>query len=190
MENRPGQPYVDQTTTTIVANHSWSTYCELTVQTPWETWPNWMLRGPCLHGPMSVAFFPLSRVLPLFHCPMALTGWGHYWIVRDGFGGHVIHGLHQTFIPASNSTMDRGERPDSKGQWIESRQSVTSNRMNGKQTWSTTLIKPPPLLLIFQSPYFLQELLSAYCFDSCKFSLHTNSCYWPMVSDHWFVFNE
>ena len=44
-------------------------------------------------------------------------------------------------------------------------------------------------LLIFQSPYFLQELLSAYCFDSCKFS-HTNSCYWPMVSDHWFVFNE
>ena len=45
-------------------------------------------------------------------------------------------------------------------------------------------------LLIFQSPYFLQELLSAYCFDSCKFSLHTNSCYWPMVSDHWFVFNE
>ena len=122
----------------------------------------------------------LDRGLPLFHCPMALTGWGHYWIVRDGFGGHVIHGLHQTFIPASNSTMDRGERPDSKGQWIESRQSVTSNRMNGKQTWSTTLIKPPPLLLIFQSPYFLQELLSAYCFDSCKFSLHTNSCYWPM----------
>ena len=72
---------------------------------------------------------------------------GHYWIVRDGFGGHVIHQLHQTFIPASNSTTVRGERPDSKGQWIESRQSVTSNRMNGKQTWSTTLIKPPPLLL-------------------------------------------
>ena len=27
--------------------------------------------------------------------------------------------------------------PDSKGQWIESRQSVISNPMNGKQTWST-----------------------------------------------------
>ena len=82
--------------------------------------------------------------ISLSHSPHRL---GHYWIVRDGFGGLVIHGLHQTFIPASNSTMDRGERPDSKGQWIESRQSVTSNRMNGKQTWSTTLIKPPPLLL-------------------------------------------
>ena len=82
--------------------------------------------------------------IPLSH---SLHRLGHYWIVRDGFGGHVIHGLHQTFIPASNSTTDRGERPDSKGQWIESRQSVTSNPMNGKQTWSTTLIKPPPLLL-------------------------------------------
>ena len=84
--------------------------------------------------------------IPLPHS-LHRMGQGHYWIVRDGFGGHVIHGLHQTYIPASNSTMDRGERPDSKGQWIKSRQSVTSNRMNGKQTWSTTLIKPPPLLL-------------------------------------------
>ena len=82
--------------------------------------------------------------ISLSHSPHRL---GHYWIVRDGFGGHVIHRLHQTFIPASNSTTVRGERPDSKGQWIESRQSVTSNPMNGKQTWSTTLIKPPPLLL-------------------------------------------
>ena len=137
MENRPGQPYVDQTTTTIVANHSWSTYCELFVQTPWEIWPIWMLRGPWSSWAHVRGFLCSVQSAPSIPLSHSLNRLGHYWIVRDGFGGHVIHGLHQTFIPASNSTTDRGERPDSKGQWIESRQSVTSNPMNGKQTRST-----------------------------------------------------
>ena len=32
---------------------------------------------------------------PIPHSPHRLE---HYWIVLDGFVGHVIHGLHQTFI--------------------------------------------------------------------------------------------
>ena len=45
-----------------------------------------MLRGPCLHGPMSVAFFALSRVLPLYHCPIAFTGWGTIALFGMGLG--------------------------------------------------------------------------------------------------------
>ena len=128
------QPFLVHLLWTICAN-SLRDLTDLNVAGPMSSWAH--VRG-FLCSVQSAPPIPLSH---------SLHRLGHYWIVRDGFGGHVIHGLHQTFIPASNSTMDRGERPDSKGQWIESRQSVTSNRMNGKQTWSTTLIKPPPLLV-------------------------------------------
>ena len=42
--------------------------------------------GSCLHGPMSVAFFALSRVLPLFHCFIAFTGWGTIGLFGMGLG--------------------------------------------------------------------------------------------------------
>ena len=42
--------------------------------------------GSCLHGPMSVAFFALSRVFPLFHCLIAFTGWGRGTIGLFGMG--------------------------------------------------------------------------------------------------------
>ena len=35
---------------------------------------------------MSVAFFALSRVLPLYHCPIAFTGWGTIGLFGMGLG--------------------------------------------------------------------------------------------------------
>ena len=101
---------------------------------------------------------------PPIPLPHSLHRLGHYWIVRDGFGGHVIHGLHQTFIPASNSTTVRGERPDSKGQWIESRQSVTSNLKERKTDLvNYPLITPPPLLLQTVHGPLYCDLFKTYC---------------------------
>ena len=99
---------------------------------------------------------------------------GHYWIVRDGFGGHVIHQLHQTFIPASNSTTVRGERPDSKGQWIESRQSVTSNLKERKTDLvNHPLITPPPLLISFKQRAVFAHICANTAFRNVQ-KIHTN----------------
>ena len=111
---------------------------------------------------MSVAFFALSRVLPLYHCPIALTGWGTIGLFGMGLG--AMASTDQTFIPASNSTTDRGERPDSKGQWIESRQSVTSNLKERKTDLvNYPLITPPPLLLQTVHGPLYCDLFKTYC---------------------------
>ena len=60
--------------------------------------------------PLSIPIAPYVR-LGLHH--------GHYWIVRDGFGGLVTRGLHQNFIPAFKSTKARGKKPESKGQYSQ-----------------------------------------------------------------------
>ena len=41
---------------------------------PWITWPP------------NPSFFALSRVLPLYHCPIALTGWGTIGLFGMGLG--------------------------------------------------------------------------------------------------------
>ena len=53
--------------------------------------------------------FPLSRVLPLYHCSSACKSVSTLVYARGGFGGHVSFGKHQSFIPACNSTTVRGE---------------------------------------------------------------------------------
>ena len=75
---------------------------------------SWALTNLALQGPMSswahsVESFPLSRVLPLYHCSLACKSVGTIVSARGGFGGHVSFGKHQSFIPACNSTTVRGE---------------------------------------------------------------------------------
>ena len=53
-----------------------SHYCENQTCKLWkETWPTWEFLGPIVHGPM-LAFLPMSRVLPLFHCSLSFHKWG------------------------------------------------------------------------------------------------------------------
>ena len=92
--------------------------------------------------------FPLSRVLPLYHCSLACKSVGTIVSARGGFGGHVSFGKHQSFIPACNSTTVRGEM---------ARLGRTEVRFPEKlkcQTfeWKTDLCRhhvdqPPPLML-------------------------------------------
>ena len=53
-----------------------SHYCKNQTCKLWkETWPTWEFLGPIVHGPM-LAFLPMSRVLPLFHCSLSFHKWG------------------------------------------------------------------------------------------------------------------
>ena len=53
-----------------------SHYCENQTCKLWkETWPTWEFLGPIIHGPV-LAFLPMSRVLPLFHCSLSFHKWG------------------------------------------------------------------------------------------------------------------
>ena len=75
---------------------------------------SWALTNLALQGPMSswahsVESFPLSRVLPLYHCSLACKSVSTIVYARGGFGGHVSFRKHQSFIPACNSTTVRGE---------------------------------------------------------------------------------
>ena len=53
--------------------------------------------------------FPLSRVLPLYHCSLACKSVSTIVYARGGFGGHILSGRYQSFIPACNSTTVKGE---------------------------------------------------------------------------------
>ena len=75
---------------------------------PWAL-TNLALQGPKSSWARSVESFPLSRVLPLYHCSLACKSVGTIVSARGGFGGHVSFGKHQSFIPACNSTTVRGE---------------------------------------------------------------------------------
>ena len=96
----------------------------------------------------SVESFPLSRVLPLYHCSLACKSVGTIVYARGGFGGHILSGRYQSFIPACNSTTVRGEMA-TLGR--------TADRFPEKlkcQTfeWKTDLCRhhvdqPPPLML-------------------------------------------
>ena len=96
----------------------------------------------------SVESFPLSRVLPLYHCSLACKSVGTIVYARGGFGGHILSGRYQSFIPACNSTTVKGEM---------ARLGRTADRFPEKlkcQTfeWKTDLCRhhvdqPPPLML-------------------------------------------
>ena len=55
------------------------------------------------------------------------------------FDSHIsgTEAVHQTFIPAFNSTTARVERPDSEGRRIESQRSGNSQPISGNKTGST-----------------------------------------------------
>ena len=57
----------------------------------------------------SVESFPPFRVLPLYHYSLACKSVGTIVYDRGGFGGHILSGRYQSFIPACNSTTVRGE---------------------------------------------------------------------------------
>ena len=94
---------------------------------------NLALQGPKSSWARSVESFPLSRVLPLYHCSLACKSVGTIVYDRGGFGGHILSGRYQSFIPACNSTTVRGEMARLGRTEVRFPEKLKCQTMNGKQ---------------------------------------------------------
>ena len=89
----------------------------------------------------SVESFPLSRVLPLYHCSLACKSVGTLvctYMLGVALGAMSPSGNTKVLSLLAIAQRLETRWPDSEGQGFDSQKSWSAKPLNGKQTWPTS----------------------------------------------------